>query len=112
MDELTNSKAKKNKEANLLWKAYSLELAKRIKALRNKRNISQEALSASTCLSRNVIARIEAYVNNPEGQANVVNTNLHSLALLAQALEVPLAELLPDDNLMPRLEDVRNIHYR
>lgn len=68
------------------------EVGTRIGQVRREGEWTQEALSEAVGISQNMVARIEA------GYRRVP---LHTLAAIAEALEVPLVELLPSDEREP-----------
>ena len=76
-------------------------LAKKIKLLRYSRGWSQETLAELCGFSRSYIANIES------GKHNV---SIDNLERIAQAFEVPIAELLnPDFNL--RIEEPMAVYF-
>ncbi len=76
-------------------------LAKKIKLLRFSRGWSQETLAELCGFSRSYIANIESWKHN---------LSLDNLERLAEAFEVPIAELLnPDFNL--RIEQPRATYF-
>jgi transcriptional regulator with XRE-family HTH domain len=60
-------------------------MAKRLKTLRRRRGLTQEALAAKAGLSRTYLARLETARQDP---------TLSTLVKLAKALGVPVADLL------------------
>lgn len=65
----------------------SKQVGKRIRELRSRKGLSQEALAAEANLHRTYLGGIERGLRNP---------SLNNLAKLAKALGVPLRELFPD----------------
>ena len=63
-------------------------VGKRVRAIREGRRISQEAMAEKSGLHRTYIGGVERGLRNP---------SLKSLAKIADALEVPVRELLPPE---------------
>lgn len=78
--------AKVDKSQNVLY----IELGKNIKKARNKKNLSQATLAEASSLSRTSITNIE------KGRQHLP---LHTLYAISNALEINVAELLPDQKL-------------
>ena len=64
-----------------------MELGLQIKLIREEKHISQARLAAACFLSRTSITNIE------KGRQHIP---LHTLYIVANALEIPVTELLPD----------------
>ncbi len=82
-----------------------LRLAKRVRRLRVARGWSQEVLADVAGLHRTYIGSIE------RGERNV---SLEAMEQIAQALEIPLAELFSDEDTtgqyLPRIEEVAAVY--
>ncbi len=82
-----------------------LRLAKRVRRLRVARGWSQEVLADAAGLHRTYIGSIE------RGERNV---SLEAMERIAQALEIPLAELFSDEDAtgryLPRIEEVAAVY--
>lgn len=66
-----------------------MNLGKRIKEIRTAKNLSQKEVAMTIELDRGQFSRIEN---------NKAEPNLSTLKKIAQALDIPLAELFQDDN--------------
>jgi transcriptional regulator with XRE-family HTH domain len=77
--------AKVDESQNALY----IEVGKRIKNARNKKNFSQNRLAEASSLSRTSITNIE------KGRQHLP---IHTLYAIANVLEINVAELLPDQN--------------
>ncbi len=82
-----------------------LRLARRVRRLRVARGWSQEVLADVAGLHRTYIGSIE------RGERNV---SLEAMERIAQALEIPLAELFSDEDTtglyLPRIEEVAAVY--
>ncbi len=71
-------------------KAIYLSIGKRIKQLREERNLTQEKLAEKSGLSIDYIGKIEVNINQP---------GLKALIKIADALKVQLKEIFDFENL-------------
>ena len=72
-----------------VWERPRRAVGQRIRALRIERSLTQEALALQSGVTRNVLIGVEL------GRRSLLYERLFDLA---EALEVPVAELLPDDD--------------
>jgi DNA-binding XRE family transcriptional regulator len=75
------------------WDAYVRELGTRLHRIRVERGLTQERLAVSANITAFTYSKLEKGESNPGTPAN---PRLKTLAALAEVLDVPLAELLPD----------------
>jgi transcriptional regulator with XRE-family HTH domain len=74
------------------WTPYARELGVALSRARARRGLSQERLAHAAGLSTFTYRKLEKGASNPGTPAN---PRLHTLAVLAEVLGVPLTELLP-----------------
>jgi len=80
------------------WAPIAVELGARIRNAREQAELSQEQLAEAAGLHRNQIQNIENSRNNAKdetGRPGPGNPGIETMWAIAQALGVPLTELLP-----------------
>lgn len=91
-------------ESDLVWVSFGLSFAQRLRWLRKRRGLSQEALGHLTGIHRNQISNLERNVSRDDG---CNDPKLSTVYKLARALDVAPALLLPaSGDRVPRRIDV------
>ena len=85
---LATRPSQNNLELVALWERRRRAVGQRIRTLRIQRSLTQEALVLQSGVTRNVLIDVE------HGKRSLLYERLFDLA---EALEVPVAELLPED---------------
>ena len=85
---LATRPSQNNLERVALWERRRRAVGQRIRTLRIQRSLTQEALVLQSGVTRNVLIDVE------HGKRSLLYERLFDLA---EALEVPVAELLPED---------------
>ena len=85
---LATRPSQNNLERVALWERRRRAVGQRIRTLRIQRSLTQEALALQSGVTRNVLIDVE------HGKRSLLYERLFDLA---EALEVPVAELLPED---------------
>ena len=75
------------------WEVYVRDLGTRLHRLRIERGLSQERLAVAADISSFTYRKLEKGESNPGSPAN---PRLRTLVALAEVLDVPLSNLLPD----------------
>ncbi|CAM3009308.1 helix-turn-helix domain-containing protein [Skermania piniformis] len=81
------------KGGELEWRTYGLSIAKRVRALRTHRALSQDQLAELSGLHRNQISNIERNTSRDDGCAD---PQMSTIYRLARALDVAPSALIPD----------------
>lgn len=76
------------------WDEFAAELGRALQRRRLERGLSQEQVAYAAGLSRYTYQKYEQGVSRPGSPAN---PSVRSLMAIAQALGVPLGEILPAD---------------
>lgn len=76
------------------WSGYVRDLGVRLHRRRIEQGLSQEYLAAAAGISAFTYRKLEKGASNPGTDAN---PRLRTLVALAEVLEIPLADLLPDN---------------
>ncbi len=77
------------------WSLYSRRLGRNLAARRQVAGVSQEKLAHRAGISTFTYRKLENGESNPGTPAN---PRLRTLVMIARALEIPLAELLPEES--------------
>ena len=80
-------------KADWAWKDYAQELSINIARARTAKGYSQDGVAADACLSRFTYWKLERGESNPDIPAN---PRLRNILAVAQALDIELADLLPE----------------
>lgn len=86
--------ARRRKENGAEWAEYAQRFATSLRATRERLNLSQEDVAYRAGLTRYTYQMYEKGESRPGAP---MNPSLRSLLGLAQALEVDLVELIPND---------------
>lgn len=91
--------AKRTRSEDDSWSDYASDLATNLRRIRLKAGLSQEDVAYRSGLTRYTYQKYEKGESKPGTPAN---PTIRSLLTLAQALEVPLTDILP-----PEVPDLR-----
>lgn len=74
------------------WEVAAVELADRVRLVRERAGLTQEQLSYAAGLAKNTVGNIERAKNNDK----VSNPRMDSIFKIAKALNLPVIEVLPE----------------
>lgn len=84
---------------DLEWAGYADEVGRRLITVRKAQRVTQESLALAAGLSRNQIQNIEQ--SRSSAKASAGNATIRTIFILARALGVPPAFLIPSVNDVP-----------
>lgn len=77
----------------LEWPTFGYSFSRRLRLIRNRRNLSQEQLAHRSGLHRNQVSNLERNISGAEGAAD---PHMSTVYRLARVLDVPPVMLIPD----------------
>ncbi|MEV8135257.1 MULTISPECIES: helix-turn-helix transcriptional regulator [Microbacterium] len=86
--------ARRDDDIDAQWSAYVQRLATALRRAREEAGLSQEDVAYRAGLTRYTYQKYEKGESRP---ATPANPTLRSILALSQVLDIPLADLVPDD---------------